>query len=802
MKSFVHDLHIAARGLMRRPGYFAVVVLTLALGIGGNAAIFGVVNTILYRQLPFTQEQRIMRLHTGMLTTSGAETRVNILGAYVHDLQQGSTFDVVALRGDNVTITGSGGPVSASLVHVSPGWLAVLGVQPAAGRYFRETEEKEGASSRVAIISNSLWKQRFQADANIGRHTLTMERQLYTAIGVFPPSFRFPYRADVWIPETISPTDLQNDYAVFARLKPGVTQQQFAGEIAEISRRLRAEHVQFAGQHITITPARESLIGEQDRTAITMLGLIAFLLLLACLDVASLLLVRSVSRRKEFALRSALGAEFRHHARAALAEATCIGTLGAGLGLLLAVTFSSYLAQLIPSNFTQQLAMDRITLDQRAAGYLAAMALLVILVCAAAPLLGYSDLSAYQQLKEVAATLAVSRSRRKVLDGLVVAQVALALVFLVGAGLMIENFRRLVNQPLGVDSEHTLTIATTLPRTRYLRREERTELARRLLAKVAVLPGVSAAGISSANPINLYSGTWSSRVQREGWSETESIVINDREITPDLLRALEIPLLRGRAFTDADNETSEPVAIVSARLANRLWPGQDALGQRVRALGQRGGGVWRRVVGVAADVADAGDNRETWYLPYSQSSIPEGDLHLMVRSTHDVVSLSNAVASAIWSVDSELPLRDVSRLDHLYTSGFTRERTGAIAVSVFSGFGLLLAILGTFGVMSFVMLQRTREIGVRLALGASPKNIRSMLLSSGARLAALGSALGLSVSLGVNRVIAANLPKVNHAEPAVFLVVLLAIALATLVACWAPAKLASKVDPMVVLRSE
>lgn len=805
MQSLFEVVRLSLRSQKRNLKFFLLVVATLGLGIGGNAAIFSVVNNIFLRRLPFPEADRLVRLHMASPTNSGGVAQVNVIGAYFNDMREQSRLaQFVAMRGDNAALTGNAEPLRVSLVHISPGWMQVFAVRPSIGRYFSEEEEKLGAASRVAVISDFLWKQRFNGDVAVVNRTLTLEREQYSIVGVFPPGFKFPYQADIWIPATVPAGEVANDYAVFASLNPGTTLPQFREEMAALSKRMQSKYPGFPReQRISVTPGRESLISGQDQIAVALLALVGFLLLIACVDVTSLLLARSVVRRREFALRTALGASFWDHLQISLGESLTLALSGCALGLMLTKVFSKYLAVLIPLNLRQELTLSSVQLDYRVWIFALALTGLVALLCGGVPLLSRADASLYETLKQGGRTT-LAGGKRRVLEMFVVGQIALALVLLTGAGLMIENFRRLANRPLGVDAAKTLTLACSLPRTSYLQGEQRTALVRNILASVEAVPGVSAAGISTVNPIYLYSGTWGARISREGWPSAQTLLVNHRLITPGLFRALGIPVREGRDFIDQDGANSEPVVIVSQALAQRMWPDGDALGRRIRAASRLQGTQWRTVVGVVADVQDAGDYHETWYVPYAQAPMGASseELHLMVRSETDGAALAHAVAQAVWRVDSALPLRNISRLDNLYADTLVRERTGAIAITLFAAFGLVLASLGAFGVMSFATYQRTHEMGVRLTLGATPADILGMVLSWGGRLALIGSGLGIVGAVILNRVLAQFLEAVGKSEPLVFGIASFTLIATTLLACWMPARGASRVDPMLALRCE
>lgn len=804
MTNLPQELKLTIRGLVKRPGFFALVVATLALGIGGNAAIFEVIDNIYYRALPFSTD-RLFRLHVGQRLSSGTTGEVNIIGKYFAEMnEQTRLSEMIAMRSDNASLIGLSEPLRVSVVYASPGWPKVITVSPALGRYFTEAEEKAGSASRVAVISDDLWKSRFDSSSEAIGRSLTLEDVSYTIVGIFPAGFRFPYQADIWLPVTFSAADVNNDYAVFARLKPQVTRAQFEEEVGGITRNLQKAHSEFlADDRVTVTPARESLVRGQDETAMALLGVVAFLLLIACIDVAALLLARSLTRRAEYAMRTALGASTADHVRTSLLEGIVLSILGSVFGLAIARVCGHYLSALLPLPMRRELAMDQVSFNRHVFWYSLAITMVVALICGCVPLLQNRKFNLYETLKS-SGKGAVTGAGRRVLESLVVGQTAFALLLLFGAGLMIENFYRPSSQPLGVDANKTLTLVCSLPRTRYLSEAERIALTHKILASVSSLPEVSHAGIITVNPVFLFTGTWSARIRREGWSETEGMVVNHRLITPDLFAALGIPVLKGRAFTNYDGPDSAPVAIVSRETAQKLWPGEDPIGKRLATVSRLSGPRWRTVVGVVGDVHDAGDYRETWYVPYAQAATtPAGDeLHIMVRTEQDPTSLAQSASAAVWKVDPTLPLRNVSRLDRLYESALVSQQTGAVSVGIFSGVGLLLAAIGAFGSMMFAVNRRYHEIGVRLTLGARPRDVVNMVVSWGARLAIVGTLLGLVGCVVLNRVLAHLLESVGKIEPGICVATAGTIIAVLLLASWLPARRAASIDPIAALRQE
>src|SRR5947208_3392063 len=662
MDTLLLDLRLGWRSLRRNTAFSAAALLTLALGIGGTCAIFGVLNAVFLRPLPFEEEARLVRLRDFTAAPGGAISPVNITGRhFLEILAQSRTLSgISAQTGRNATLTGGQTPERVDAVVLSPGSMAVLGVRPAMGRAFLPDEEEKGIDAGVALISTALWRSRLGADPGVLGRTLQIDGRTVRIVGVLPPGYRFPYHADIWLPARIDPVS-PDDYAVFARIAPGHTLSEVRAELRAVASRMRERDPRtYPGYGILAAPLRESLIGDQDRVALALLVVLGFFLLLACVDVAALLFARSVSRQHEFALRSALGASRGRQIRQLLTESALLAIIG-------------------------------------------------------------------------------------------------------GAGLVIENFRLLRGRDLGFDERQLLTAEIELPRSRYSDGARRATTVAQLSARLASTPGVTAAGVVTMNPLR--GGTWSAPVIREGHEEKQAASIYHRLVTPGLLGAMRIPLLRGRDVEAADGPDVPPVAVISARLAARLWPDEDAIGKRLRIA--REGSPWRTVIGVVRDVHERFDVHEAWYLPYAQNAAtPAAEiLEVMVRSPMDPGSLGAAVRDAVASVDPELAIAQMATMERVHAETLTQERVAAQTVSLFAMLGLALAALGTYGVISYAMARRTRELAIRAAIGAAPGALIQLVMGHGLGLAAGGVVAGLGLAVAFHRVVASQLSQVAAADP-------------------------------------
>ena len=807
MDGLWRDLRYAVRLLRRTPRNSIIAIAILALGIGANTAMFSAVNHVLLRPLPFPDAARLIRVRDAVVSPDGTLAPFNMYARDLLALQEDHAVldGVIGLGGTNMTLVGGDAPERVSVVLQTAGNEGTLKVRPAIGRGFTPDEERRGVNSAVALISDSLWHTRLGGSSSAPGALLRLDDRQFTVIGVMPPQYAFPYLAQVWIPTALNPADRSQDFAVFGHLRPGVTLAVARGGLQAVAERLRRQYPDTLPSFtLEVMTIQENLTDNQTGTLRALTTIVMFLLLTACVNVATLLLARSVSRRREFALRAALGAGRAQHLRQLLAESLVLAALGCGAGLLVAEWLSAFTATLIPSVLSRQLGLATLRTDWRVAAFAIAVSLASAVVAAVIPAFGSWRIDPRAALSDDGRTMSTAHGGR-LLGVLIVAETALTLVLLAGAGLMIQNFLRLRSMPLGFDARGLLTLELMPSATAYPSATARTELMRRIVDAVQQVPGVSAA-ITTVNPLG--GGTWSAPVITEDAAAQDPNAIfsvNHRLITPGLLEAMGIPLLRGRVFTEQDRDGALPVAIVSENMARRFWPGRDVLGKRIRVA--RPGTPWLTIVGIAGRVSDAHDPGvplETWYLPFAQQagSAAAEHVYLMVRSGGDLAATVPSVEHAIWRVDKTLAPYHVSGMETYYAESISRERLGAGFMLGFAAFGLALAALGVYGVMAFSVAQRTAEIGIRMALGGRPRDILPLILRRGLTLIAGGVGIGIVAAIVLNRALTSLLTEVGPLDRVVLAGASTLILLAAVLACIVPAVKAAQLDPLVALKSD
>jgi putative ABC transport system permease protein len=812
LSDFGYDLRHAFRALGRAPLNTLITLGILGLGVGANTAMFGAVNHVLLRPLPFRDADHLIRLRDQVTGADGQPHAFNMSSRTILALKRSaSVFDgLVAMSGDNMTLLGGEVPERASVVLQTDGFDQTLAVPPVLGRGFTADELRAGIGSGVAIVSHATWQSRFGGSPSVLGATVRLDARTFTIVGVMPPQYSFPYNAQFWIPHALDPADQVHDFAVWAHVPSGVSSAQVRAALDEAAATIRREVPGTLPTYgLDVMTIRENIVGAQDAPLRALTEVVGFLLFIACVNVATLLLARGVSRRREFAVRAALGAGRGRHVRQLLAESLALAVLGCAAGLLLATWLAPLTAALVPSNFGSQLGLSTPKTDWRVASFAIAVSLFSAAVAGIIPAFGSWRTDPRDALSEGGRAASAGPAGRRVLDLLIVAETALTLVLLAGAGLVIRNFIRLQALPLGFRADGLLTMQVSPPPAAYPPGPDRSVLASRLVDELRAAPGIQKAAITTVNPLG--GGTWGAAVITEEAAAIDpgsASNVNHRLITPGLFDVMGIPLLRGRVFTDRDRAGTQPVVIVSDRMARRFWPNQDAIGRRVRLA--RPGTPWLTVVGVVGDVSDSHDPGvpfETWYLPLDQAAgTPATErFYLMVRGGAggaDALALVPAVQKAVARVDKTLAPYEPAALDRYYSDSISRERVSAAFMLAFGAFGLALAALGVYGVMAFSVAQRTTEFGIRLALGARMTDILPLVLRRSLLLVSSGVVAGVAAAAALNRVLTSVLSEIGAIDPLTLVWAAVLIMVAAVVACLAPAIGLARLDPVASLRAE
>lgn len=819
METFLKDFRYGFRTLIKSPGFTAVAVLTLALGIGVNSAIFSVVNAVLLRPLPYADSHRLVLINHDYPQLK-LKASVSAWG-YRYYREHAKSFEsIAAMTGSSFSLTGSGEPERLSGMLVSSNFFTTLGVTSLYGRTFF-AEEEEFGKHKVAVLSHGLWQRRFGGETEIVNRNITLSGESYTVVGIMPAHFQFGRElgpaVDLWLPaafppEILTPNNLTNEFLqVIARLKPNLSLRAAQAEMDRIAVDLRRQYMNNRDRGywgLLVEDAQERLVGGELRRALFILqGAVGFVLLIACANVANLLLARGAARQREIAIRGALGAGRRRIIRQLVIESVSLGLLGGALGLLLAFWGVELLSVL------EELRIPRaheISLDSRVVVFTFAVSFLTGLLSGLAPAFQGSR-SQYEALKEGGRTGSAG-ARHRMRSGLVMLETALALVLLIGAGLLAKSFQRLQLVSPGFEPRQTLTMHLALPETKYAEPQQVERFYHQLLEEIRTLPGVVSAGAISILPMSGRGSSGSFRIEGKEIPEGEQSPHGARWVaTPDYFPTIKIPLIRGRYFSERDTADAPGVVIIDEGLARKYWPDEDPIGKRISFEGSEENGEfkrsWRQVVGIVGHVKHEGlegESRVQYYLPFRQpvGQRPRRDMFIVVRSASDPAGLAAPVRSVIKKLDQDLPVFRVSTMERLVSDSLAARRFSTFLLGAFAGLALLLAAVGIYGVTAYSVAQRTHEVGLRMALGAQRGDVLKLVVARGMLLTSVGLFVGLAGAFGLTRLLSTLLFGVGTTDPTTFAGVPIFLLFTSFLACYLPARRAAKVDPMVALRYE
>jgi putative ABC transport system permease protein len=808
MDELKRDLRLAFRSMRRRPGFTLVTVLSLALGIGANTAVFSIINSLMLSPLPIENDKQLVRLRDSIKQGDRpARTTSMSVENYLALEQQTTVFTGLAAH-EYTSFNFFGGEeperIQGSLVTASS--MPLLGVEPILGRGIRPDEDRPGAPESVVVISHDLWQSHFGGGEEVLGTAVTLDDQAYTVIGVMPRGYKFPYDSELWLPMGVTPDNtraLRHFLHVVARIEPGVTAARVESELGTLGARLEQERLDTnSGWGFAVQPLREDITDDvQPKLLFVLMGASAFLLLIACTNVATMLLARSLEQSSEIAVRMALGGTRVRLIRQLVTQGLVLGLVSGAIGLLLALWSYGPLVAMSPlsgmSIFFQQLS-----LDLRVLGFAFVISLLVGVGFSLVPALRVSRLELHNHLKEGGRALA-SRGRRRLLSSLVVGQVAVAVVLLVGAGLMVRSFKRLQQVESGFETDNRLTLKLSLSETKYPEDHQRVAFLREVLERVEALPGITSVDLTTTHPLDdARMAARYSVESRPPADPSDRSVTNDRLVSPGYFRTMGIGLLEGRGFSEQDRDDGLPVVVISKTFADANWQSESPLGRQVKVGDYDEDNPWMTIVGVADDVIDRGDFEETWYLPYTQRGFTRDIVTLVVRAETDPASLIGAIRSAIHELDKTQPVFEVATHAEMLADSRREQRFSTLLFGLFAALGLIVAVMGIYGIQSYSVVQRSREVGVRMAMGAEPRDVLQLVLRQGLRLAIVGLAVGLVGALGLTRFLASLLFEITPTDPATFLLIAVSTVLVALLASVIPAYRAARVDPMEVLRYE
>ncbi len=819
MEIIWQDIRYGARLLLKSPGFTLIAVLTLALGIGANTAIFSVVNFVLLRPLPYANSDQLVMIWERNLKKGWSESPTSSAN-FVDFRTSARNLEVAAFTdtNGNFNLTGGDQPERVAGLRVSANLFPLLGVNPGRGRLFLPQEDQPGAG-HVLILSYGLWQRTFAANANLINQTIQLNSQSYTVVGIMPPDFKFPpafsavvgsseesvSNADLWVPLTTDDIPLvrdRRDLKMMGRLKPGVTVAQAQADLNAIASRLDREFPDVNGGIEThVIPLREQVTGDISLALFVLMTAVALVLLIACANVANLLLAKATGRQKEIAIRTALGATRLRILRQLLTESVLLGLLGGLLGLLFAVIGAETLIAFVTTNIPK---LKDFTFDATVLLFTLLIALVTSLFFGLAPAIDASKPNLNEALKEGGRSSSGSASRQRLRDFLVITEVALAVILVTASGLMFRSFLRLQGVNPGFNPKNLITLEVELPDAKYHAAQQQQNFQQQLLQRLTTIPGVQSAAAVDNVPFGVNAFNTSFMIEgRPVPAVTERPRAFYRVISPNYFRTMGIPFRRGNEFTDRDSAEMPGVAIINETAARKYWPGEDPIGRKIKRGRPESKNPWVTIVGIAGSASQLSLREESQpeiYVPFLQNTTL--NFSLVVRTASDPKTITGAIRKEVWATDKDLPVSNMKLMDELISNSTAQPRFYVILLTVFAALALILAAVGVYGVMAYSVTLRTRDIGIRMAVGAQPMDIFKHVIGHALMLASIGLVIGLVLAGTSTLVMKSLLFGISTADPLTLIVTALILLAVALLASYLPARKATKVDPMVALRYE